>query len=81
MINRYGANVSPCTTPATMSKQSVSRSGEQICFFLLSCFHIAVLWLRRFLWVGRRREVFAPSSLESNALESINNSIAVRFLH
>ena len=30
---------------------------------LLSCFHIASLWLRRFLWVGRRRVVFGPSSL------------------
>ena len=28
---------------------------------LLSCFYIASLWLRRFLWGGRRREVFAPS--------------------
>ena len=30
---------------------------------LLSCFYKASLWLRRFLWVGRKRVVFAPSSL------------------
>ena len=29
----------------------------------LSCFYIASLWLQRFLWVGLRRVVFAPSSL------------------
>ena len=31
---------------------------------LLSCFYIAnLLWLRRFLWVGRTRVVFANSFL------------------
>ena len=30
MIKRYGASVSPCSTPATMSKYSVSPSGAQI---------------------------------------------------
>ena len=30
---------------------------------LLSCFYIASLWLRRFLWVGRRRVVFVLSFL------------------
>ena len=30
---------------------------------LLSCFYIASIWLRRFLWVGHRRVVFTPSSL------------------
>ena len=29
MIKRYGATVSPCSTPATMSKYSVSPSGER----------------------------------------------------
>ena len=29
MIKRYGASVSPCSTPATMSKHSVSPSGER----------------------------------------------------
>ena len=28
MIKRYGASVSPCSTPATMSKYSVPLSGE-----------------------------------------------------
>ena len=30
---------------------------------LFSCFYIASLWLLRFLWVGRKRVIFAPSSL------------------
>ena len=29
MIKKYGARVSPCSSPATMSKYSVSRSGER----------------------------------------------------
>ena len=29
MIKRYGASVSPCSTPATMSKYSVSPSGDR----------------------------------------------------
>ena len=29
MIKRYGASMSPCSTPATMSKYSVSPSGER----------------------------------------------------
>ena len=29
MIKRYGASVSPCSTPATMSKYSVSSSGDR----------------------------------------------------
>ena len=28
MVMKYGASVSPCSTPATMSKYSVSHSGE-----------------------------------------------------
>ena len=34
-----------------------------IYILLLLCFYIASLWLRRFICIGRRREVFAPSSL------------------
>ena len=29
MIKRYGASVSPCSTPATMSKYSVFPSGDR----------------------------------------------------
>ena len=29
MITRYEASVSPCSTPATISKHSVSPSGER----------------------------------------------------
>ena len=58
MIKRYGANVSPCSTPATMLKCLHPGSG-----ILLSCFYIVSLWLWRFLWVSHRWVVFAPSSL------------------
>ena len=60
MINRYGGSVSPSSTPVTMSKLSVSPSGERT--FTLVFFR-ASLWLRRFLLVGRGREEFAPSYL------------------
>ena len=36
--------------------------------FLLSCFYTASLWLRLFLWGGRKWEVFAPSSLSVKCL-------------
>ena len=50
------------------------RSG-----LLLLCFYIASLWLWRFLWIGHRRVVFAPSS-ESKALAKLtNNIVASRF--
>ena len=29
MIKRYGTSVPPCSTPTTMSKYSVSPSGER----------------------------------------------------
>ncbi len=34
MIKRYGASVSPCSTPATMSNYSVSPSGERTFTFV-----------------------------------------------
>ena len=34
MIKRYGASVSPCSTPETMSKHSVSPSGERTFTFV-----------------------------------------------
>ena len=38
MINRYGANVSPCSTPATILKSSVFPSGERtFTFVFLYC--------------------------------------------
>ena len=53
------------------------RSG-----LLLLCFYIASLWLRRFLWVGRRRIVFASTSLcvwIKAMAKSTNNIVASRF--
>ena len=60
MIKRYGTNVSPL--------QHTCYDVEVVCLhpvsgLLLSCFYIASLWLLRFLLGGRRREVFAPSSI------------------
>ena len=34
IINRFGTNVSPCRTPATMSKKSVSPSDERTLTFV-----------------------------------------------
>ena len=60
MIKRYEGNVSSSGTPATMlSSQCLHLVSE----LLLSCFYAASLWLRRFLWIGRRQEVFSSSSL------------------
>ena len=50
MITRYGTSVSPCGTLATMSKYSVSPSGERTSLW---CFYRESLLLRRFLLVGR----------------------------
>ena len=54
-MNRYGAHASPCRIPATMSKKSVSPSGEQNYTF--------VFFYRASLWGDNRLEVFASSSL------------------
>ena len=36
IMNRYGANVSPCRTPATILKKSLSPSGEQTFTFVFA---------------------------------------------
>ena len=41
MIKRYGASVSPCSTPATMSKYSVSPSGDRT-FTLVFLYRIVI---------------------------------------
>ena len=54
IINRYGANVSPCSTPATMLKLSVSPSDKRTFTFIIMAATVSL---------GRRRLViFAPSS-------------------
>ena len=49
---------------------------------LLLCFSVASLWLERFLWVGRRRVVFAPPFLcvwsQRPWVKSTNNTVASR---
>ena len=49
MIKRYGANVSPCSTPDTMSKYSVSPFDEQTFTFvsLYSIIMVATVSLGR----------------------------------
>ena len=49
IINRYGTNVSPCSTPATMSKKSVSPSGVQTFTFV---FYKSSLWMRQIFFGG-----------------------------
>ena len=60
-MNRYETNVSPCKTPATISKKSVCL--YLVRELLLACFYSAPLWLWQFLWGGHMLKVFAPSSL------------------
>ena len=57
IINRYGANVSPC--------HNVKKSTflHPVSVLLLSCFYRASLGLLWSLWVDRRLEVFPPYSL------------------
>ena len=59
-MNWYGTNASPCRTPGTMLKKSVSPSGERTFIFV---FYRASLWLRQFLWGDHTSEVSAISSL------------------
>ena len=54
-------SVFPCSTPATMSKYSVSPSGEST--FTLVFLYIESLLRLRFLLVGRILVGFVPSSL------------------
>ena len=59
MIKRYGASMSSCSTPATMSKYSVSPSGERPFTLVFG----ESLLLLQFLLVGRMLVGFVPSSL------------------
>ena len=69
----YGANVSPCKTPATMSKNSVSPSGESIIIT------VTVSLMRQY---ARSVCFILPLSMESNALEkSTNICVASRFFY
>ena len=59
MIKRYGASVSPCSTPATMLKYSVSPSGEHtfILVFLLRIVIAAMVSFGR-LYASRICSIF-----------------------
>ena len=48
-----------------LSLQHTRYNVKVVCVSIqgVDCFHIASFWLRRFLWVSRRRVVFAPFSL------------------
>ena len=60
IINRYIANMSPRSTPATMSKKFLSPSGEWTFTFVI---YRVSLWRRQCFGGDRRPEEFAPSSL------------------
>ena len=60
VINRYGDNVFPCSTLVTMTKKSVSPSGERTFTFVF--LYNIIMSVTFFLGGGDRRpEVFAPS--------------------
>ena len=78
MIKRYGANVSHCSTPAKMSKQSVSPSGEQTFVFLYSLIIAAIVSFGR-PQASSICSIF-PLCMGSKALErSTNNIVASMF--
>ena len=66
MINRYGSNASPCSRPATMTKSSVSPSGERTFTFMF--LYSIIMQLRSIC------SIF-PLCMESNALEKWTNYI------
>ena len=61
IINRYGCNLSPCKTPAIMSKKSVSPSVERTFDFRVSIEHY--YGRSSFFGGDHKLEVFAPSFL------------------
>ena len=72
-MNRYGANVSPCRTPATMSKKAVSPSGEWTftIVFLLSIIMAVIVYLGR-PYASCICFIF-PLCMESSAFEKSTN--------
>ena len=80
MIKWYGANVSSCSTPATMSKLSVSPSGEEaFTFVFLYCIIMAAMVSLGKLYTRSICSIF-PQCMESNTLEkSTNNIVASGF--
>ena len=75
MINRDGANVSPCKTPAA-KKPNVALCEQTIA--LLSIIIVVTVSFRR-PYAGSICSIF-PLCIKSNALEkSTNKSVALRF--
>ena len=78
MRKKYGANVSPCSIPDTMSKQSVSPSGEQTFTFVF----LYIIIMAATVSLGRPQagsicSIF-PLCMESKGLaKSINNRFFV----
>ena len=80
MIERYGASVSPCSTPATMLKYSVSPSGERT-FTLVFLLRIVIAETVSFgrPYTSRICSIF-PLRMKSKALvKSTNSNDACRF--
>ena len=81
IINRYGANVSPCWTPTTMSKLSVSQSSEWT-FTFVYLYSIIIAFKFVYLYSIIIAATVFLLCMELNALEkSTNNIVASRFLH
>ena len=80
MIKRRQANVSPCSTPATILKKYVSLSGDRT-FTFVFLYSIIMATTVSFgkPWASRICSIF-PMWMESKALvKSTNNIVASRF--
>ena len=79
-MNRYGVNVSSCRTSTTMSKKSVSPSGERTFYlhFFIEIIMAATVSLGR--PYSRSICSILPLCIESNSLKkSTNKAITTRF--
>ena len=71
-INKYGANVSPCKTPVTISKKSVSPGERTIAFVFSKSIIIQVrVYLER-LYASSISSIF-PLCIELNTLDKSTN--------
>ena len=81
IINRLGAYVLPCRTPATIPKKSMSPSSEQTDFQIFIKHHYGSnsYFGEEGLYAKSIYSIF-PLCMESNVLEKFtNNSIVLRF--
>ena len=80
-MKRYGARVSPCSTPATISKKFVSPSGDRTMAQLLRYNIIMAFTVSIGIPYAVSISFIFPRCIESNAFEkSMNSNTAWRFL-